>query len=57
MKELEEVKKMKYLGYIVEKNKKAEKHIQEKINKAAVVMKRTWHTGEKDYLRKISKEG
>ena len=39
--ELEEVKEMKYLGYIVEKNGKAEKYIQERIRKAAVAMKRT----------------
>ena len=45
--ELEEVKEMKYLGYIVEKNGKAEKHIQERIRKAAVAKKRTWHVGER----------
>lgn len=48
---------MKYLGYIVEKNGKAEKYIQERIRKAAVAMKRTWHTGEKlfkeDFERRI----
>ena len=44
---LEKVKEMKYLGYIVEKNGKAEKHIKERIRKAAVAMKRMWHIGER----------
>ena len=55
--ELEEVKEMKYLGYIMEKNGKAEKHIQKRIRKAAVAMKRTWHIGERlfkeDFERRI----
>ena len=38
---------MKYLGYIVEKNGKRVKHIQESIRKAAVAKKRTWHIGER----------
>ena len=45
--ELEKVKEMKYLGYTVEKNGKAVKHIQERIRKAAVAKKRTWHIGER----------
>ena len=34
-------------GLHVEKNGKAEKHIQGRIRKAAVAMKRTWHIGER----------
>ena len=45
--ELEEIKVMKCLCYIVEENGKAEKYIQERIRKAAGAMKRTWHIGEK----------
>ena len=46
--ELEEVKEMKYLGYVMEKNGKAEKHTRERMRKAAAVaMKRTWHIGER----------
>ena len=52
---LEEVKEMKYLGYIVEKNGKAEKHIQERIRKAAVAMKRTWHIGERLFKEDIER--
>ena len=56
--ELEEIKEMKYLGYIMEENGKTEKHIQERIRKAAEAMKRTWHIGEKlfkeDYERRTN---
>ena len=46
--ELEEAKEMKHLGYVMEKNGKAEKHTRERMRKAAAVaMKRTWHIGER----------
>lgn len=40
--DIEEVKKMKYLGYILQKNGGAEKHISERIRKATIAMKKTW---------------
>lgn len=46
-KDIEEVKKMKYLGYILQKNGGAEKHIRERIRKATIAMKKTWSIGER----------
>lgn len=48
---------MNYLGYIIQKNDGAEKHIAERMRKAMVAMKQTWSIGEKifadDYERRI----
>lgn len=44
---VEEVNEMKYLDYLVERNRKAEKHIHERVRKAAVAMKKTWHNEER----------
>lgn len=37
---IEEVKEMKYLGYILQKNGGAEKHIRERIRKATITIKK-----------------
>lgn len=54
---LEEVKEIRYLGYIVQKNGGAEKHIIERKKKAMIAMKKTWSIGERifkeDYIRKM----
>lgn len=39
--ELEEVKEIRYLGYILQKNGGAEKHIMERKKKAMIAMKKT----------------
>lgn len=36
---IEEVKEIKYLGYILQKNGGAEKHIMERLRKATIAMK------------------
>ena len=55
--EIEEVKEMKYLGYTMQKNGGADKHIEERIRRATVAMKQTWSIGERlfkeDFERKI----
>lgn len=54
--EIEEVREMNYLGYII-KNGGAEKHIIERMRRAMVAMKQTWSIGERifadDYERRI----
>ncbi|XP_067211780.1 uncharacterized protein [Linepithema humile] len=54
---IEEVKEMRYLGYIMQKNGGAEKHIMERIRRATIAMKMTWSIGERvfrdDYIRRI----
>lgn len=54
---LEEVKEIRYLGYIVQKNGGAEKHIMERKKKAMIAMKKTWSIGERifkeDYIRRM----
>lgn len=48
---------MSYLGYIIQKNGGAEKHIAERMRRAMVAMKQTWSIGERifadDYERRI----
>lgn len=51
--EIEEVKEMNYLGYII-KNGGAEKHIIERMRRAMVAMKQTWSIGERIFA--ITKE-
>ena len=45
--EIEEVKEMRYLGYIMQKDGGSSKHIEERIRRATVAMKQTWSIGEK----------
>lgn len=55
--ELEEVKEFSYLGYIMQKNGGAEKHILERRKKAMITMKKTWSIGERlfreGYIRRM----
>jgi len=44
------VKEYKYLGYIFQRNRGQEKHIQEKIAKIATIMGQIW--GIEEILRK-----
>lgn len=54
---IKEIREIKYLGYILQKNGKAEKHINEKLRRAMVAMKMTWSIEERifkdDYLRRM----
>lgn len=58
---LEEVKEMKYLGYIMQKNGGAVKQIEERRRRAIVAMKSTWSIGERifkdNYKRRIKMFG
>lgn len=53
--EVEEIKEMTYLDYIIQKNGGTEKHIVERMRRAMVAMKQTWSIGERifadDYVR------
>jgi len=44
---MEEVKVIRYLEYMLQKNEGAEKHIRERIRRATIAMKRTWSIGER----------
>jgi len=54
---VEEVKEMKYLGYIMQKNGGAEKHINERLRRATIAVRQIWSIGERmfkeDYKRRI----
>ena len=54
---IEEVKEIKYLGYTMQKNGGAERHIEERMRKATIAMKQTWGIGERlfkeDYERRM----
>lgn len=56
--DLEKVKEMRYLGYIVQKNGGAEKHMEERKRPATIAMRQTWSLGERtfkeDYKRRVS---
>lgn len=43
---IEEVKEIKYLGYIVQKNGKNDKHVKEVLRKMEICMRSTWSIGE-----------
>lgn len=45
-KKIEEVKEIKYLGYILQKNGKSDKHIREVLRKIEICMRSTWSIGE-----------
>lgn len=45
--EIEEAKEIKYLGYILQKNGGAEKHICERVKRTIIAMKKTWSIGER----------
>lgn len=54
---IEEVKEIKYLGCMLQKNGEAEKHLIERFRRTMVAMKLTWSIGEKlfkeDYSRRM----
>lgn len=45
--DIEEVREIKYLGYMMQKNGGSEKHLAERFKRASVAMKKTWSIGEK----------
>lgn len=55
---MEEIKEIRYLGYILQKNDGAKKHIMERRRKKGVIaMKKTWSIEERifkeDYERRM----
>lgn len=56
-KEIEEVKKYKYLGYVMMANGGQKEHIEERVKKGAVVMREVWGIGKrkfrKDWARRM----
>jgi len=44
---VEEVREIRYLGYILQKNGGVEKHVTERIRRATIAMKQTWSIGER----------
>jgi len=51
------VKKIRYLGYIMQKNGGAEKHMKERLRRVVIAMKQTWSIGERlfkeDFVRRV----
>lgn len=41
------MKELRYLGYIMQKNGGAEKHIMDRIRRSTIAMKQTWRIGER----------
>ena len=54
---IEEVREIKYLRFLLERNGRVEAHIRDRVRKATLVIVKTWSTGEKlfkgDFRRKI----
>jgi len=48
-KKIEEVKKFKYLGYMLQRNGGQEAHIRERIRRAAVIMDQVWGIGKRRF--------
>lgn len=40
--EIEEVRKLKYLGYTLMANREQKEHVKERVRKSAVVMREVW---------------
>jgi len=55
--EVKEVKEIRYLGYIMQKNRGVKKHIEERLRRAVIAMKQTWSIGERlikeDFVRRV----
>ncbi|XP_043501615.1 uncharacterized protein LOC122523806 [Polistes fuscatus] len=49
--ELEEVEEIRYLGYILQKNGRNERHLEERKRKAIIVMKNAWSIGERIFKK------
>jgi len=51
------MKKIRYSGYIMQKNGGPEKHMEERLRKAVIAMKQTWSIGERlfkeDFVRRV----
>jgi len=52
---IEEVKEIKYLGYVFQKNGGQEAHIKDRIKKAAAVMGQVWGIGKRRFGRDIGR--
>ena len=48
---IEEVKKFKYLGYVVTANGKQEEHVEERMRKGAVAMRQVWGIGKRKFAK------
>lgn len=48
-KRIEEVKKYKYLGCVMQKNGKQEAHFRERTKRAAIVMRQVWEIGKRRF--------
>lgn len=46
---IEEVKEIRYLGYILQRNNRNEQHVKERVKKANVIMKWVWGFGERKF--------
>lgn len=55
--DIEEVKEIKYLGYVMQKNGGPEKQITDRFKRATVAMKKTWSIGERlfrdDFIKRM----
>ncbi|XP_011884026.1 PREDICTED: golgin subfamily A member 6-like protein 22, partial [Vollenhovia emeryi] len=51
-KKIEEVKEVKYLGYVLQRNGGQEAHIRERVAKAAAVSGQVWGIGKRRFARK-----
>lgn len=58
---IEEIKEIKYLGYILQKSGGTEKYITERFTRVMIAMKKTWNIGERlfknDYGRRVKMFG
>lgn len=52
---IEEVKEINYLGYIMQRNGGSEKHILERVRRATIAMKMTWSIEEKLFRDKYER--
>ncbi|CAK9832677.1 Retrovirus-related Pol polyprotein from type-1 retrotransposable element R2 (Fragment) [Anthophora retusa] len=50
-KEIEEVRKYKYLGYVMTANGKQEEHISERVRKGVVAMRQVWGIGKRKFTK------
>ena len=53
--DIEEVKEIKYLGYMIQKNGGAERHVEDRIRRATIAMKQTWSIGERTFKEDFGK--
>lgn len=53
--EVEKVKKIRYLGFVMQKNGRVEKYMKERIKRATVALKQTWSIGERLFRNDFSR--